>query len=531
MAEIFQQLYSINIVSYVGVEDFADRLSFQITVTLLTACCGLTTFMCYIMRPVACFQHNTFGEFMDGKDIGGQIEYSTNFCWTEGTYAVHPNNFSIDITARDGGMSAYADKKIVYYQWVPFLLALQALMFYLPRLLWNSISYDRAGTDVGHIIKVASDAGREEEEAHDKLITYAVRMIEVMLDRTHKCHEERPLVATTKNKCSSFLSVALPSRISGSWLIFTYLVVKLTYASNAVAQLVLMQYFLQLHGSHYHLLGISLLSDIVRGHDWHNSMAFPRVGCCAVFMRSGAAGNWQFCQCTLPVNIINEKIYIFLWFWFIFVAAATLLSTIVWLYRLVNASLTCRFVKKYLRLADNYSVELRNRKRFLRNFTHQFLRRDGAFVLKMVALNAGDVVCAEIIQRLWQHYLVDEGFSDDGEAAEESLLLEEGSEQQQQQPQQAELKKPETGILKLSCDRLPPKLESSRRRLRRSSLGTPTAAAAEAAAAAAATAAEDPTVAATLPQKRCLKGGLSRGVSFHIDEDRDDEADSEGIKS
>ena len=27
--------------------------------------------------------------------------------------------------------------------------------------------------------------------------------------------------------------------------------------------------------------------------------------------------------CVLPLNIINEKIYVFLWFWFILVAAVT----------------------------------------------------------------------------------------------------------------------------------------------------------------------------------------------------------------
>ena len=34
-------------------------------------------------------------------------------------------------------------------------------------------------------------------------------------------------------------------------------------------------------------------------------------------------------KCLLPINIINEKIYVFLWFWFIFLSVATFLN-LVW---------------------------------------------------------------------------------------------------------------------------------------------------------------------------------------------------------
>lgn len=48
---------------------------------------------------------------------------------------------------------------------------------------------------------------------------------------------------------------------------------------------------------------------------------FPRMTKCT-FHRYGSSGDVQRhdALCILPVNIINEKIYIFLWFWFVFLA-------------------------------------------------------------------------------------------------------------------------------------------------------------------------------------------------------------------
>ena len=62
--------------------------------------------------------------------------------------------------------------------------------------------------------------------------------------------------------------------------------------------------------------------------------------------------------CVLPLNIINEKIYVFLWFWFIIVSIITGVQA---LYRLITvASPKLRFLlmRARARLANYHQVDI-----------------------------------------------------------------------------------------------------------------------------------------------------------------------------
>merc|ERR1719369_387457 len=71
--------------------------------------------------------------------------------------------------------------------------------------------------------------------------------------------------------------------------------------------------------------GISLFSD-ESGHLAVMERVFPKVTKCSMkaFGVSGSVMTYHG-LCTLPINIINEKIYIFLWFWFVALACWTVL--------------------------------------------------------------------------------------------------------------------------------------------------------------------------------------------------------------
>jgi hypothetical protein len=71
---------------------------------------------------------------------------------------------------------------------------------------------------------------------------------------------------------------------------------------------------------------------------------FPRITKCR-FYKYGPSANIETIDalCLLPLNIINEKIYIFIWFWFLILAA---LTAIVVVFRLVI--IACPPVRVYL---------------------------------------------------------------------------------------------------------------------------------------------------------------------------------------
>lgn len=186
-------------------------------------------------------------------------------------------------------------------------------------------------------------------------------------------------------------------------LIMFYMSIKLLYTLNAFCQIVLMQSFLSLDMRNYTFFGGTILHDIINGKDWQVSMVFPRMGYCFAKIRHLGGTNHVIAQCTLPINMFNEKIYIFLWFWMLSLSIITTSSLIRWFIRTVVHKNKTDFLKRYLKISGEYRNEdLSDGK--VKEFESYFLRNNGMFLLRMMASSAGDLITAEVVSQLWKIY-------------------------------------------------------------------------------------------------------------------------------
>ncbi|CAF5137513.1 unnamed protein product, partial [Rotaria magnacalcarata] len=129
-------------ISYFGVrrdDDFADRLNYKYTVGLLILFSIIVASKQFSNDPIQCWVPAIFTR---NYEI-----YVSNYCWIHNTY---------HINISEPQMQRAHEKRYVlrYYQFVPFILLLQALFYVLPRLFWRSFSR-HSGIDVRNIMEAA----------------------------------------------------------------------------------------------------------------------------------------------------------------------------------------------------------------------------------------------------------------------------------------------------------------------------------------------------------------------------------------
>ncbi len=65
------------------------------------------------------------------------FQYAENYCWSQDTYYLHSDEHVAQVEAND---RYSADRRLSYYQWVPFFLLFQAACFRIPSLIWKYFS-------------------------------------------------------------------------------------------------------------------------------------------------------------------------------------------------------------------------------------------------------------------------------------------------------------------------------------------------------------------------------------------------------
>lgn len=357
-------------------EDAVDRInSFYTPIIIIIISSIIGTKMYLVGDPIQCWIPP---EFKDGWE-----QFAENYCWVKNTYYV-PENESIPSDKIDRSR-----EELTYYQWVPFVLALQALMFYLPSAIWQLLNW-QSGVHISDLVSTALKCIDNDEATRVKTVQQLTRHIELTIvkQRSHKTG----LVVRIKRLVFRVLFCGYSK--TGNYLTMLYLMVKVLFVANVVGQFFLLNSFL---GTDYQLYGWGVLTDLINNREWHHTGHFPRITLCDFDIRVLANQHSKTLQCVLVVNLFNEKAYIFIWFLLVFVGIITIVDALAWLMWTLFSKRRYATIKKYV-------TPFRSETRLLKEFLEDHLRADGAFVLRIISKNAGDPVVGDVVRQLWENY-------------------------------------------------------------------------------------------------------------------------------
>ncbi|KAF8569956.1 hypothetical protein P879_01833 [Paragonimus westermani] len=428
---------SISYSNRIAIEDFADRLNLFTCILFLITCAIISTKQ-YLLNAISCY--------IPVKPTGENFNnYLIDFCWVHGTIPLRPGE---QMPSTPQEWDVYDEtRRITYYQWVPFVLGLQCIFFYIPHIAWQAVCAHRSGGDLFALVKSAADAATSERGAREKQVTRVAEFLEDMIDGQRDCRKHNARRRLTK-RAYDMCGICVVSKRLGTCLVYSYMVVKIITIINAILQVYLIQKFLgftsdgsagqksmdlgktfdstmvstvsnENENVNGYGFGLTVANHIRSGRDWPETLLFPRVAYCRVpGIRLVGTENTYTAQCALPINMLNEKIYIFFWFWIVFLIVASCISLILWLVRMVIAPKRKDFIKRFLRVKGVLSRTTQQQitRSDLDDFIDEYLRRDGVFLVRMLALNAGEVITAEIVTVLYKDYLAHLDHNDTGSA-------------------------------------------------------------------------------------------------------------------
>ncbi|KAJ8878182.1 hypothetical protein PR048_022649 [Dryococelus australis] len=297
----------------VSVDNPVFRLHYRATVLFLLASTALVCSRQYVGQHIHCL-----------ADAGLPEHVVNTYCFFVSTFTVVRNLGNTSLPGHpgvgpwSGDVSEQPVVRHTYYQWVPFVLFFQALLFYAPHWVWKRAEGGRLAALV-HGLEHAILGSLE-------------HVVEVRGHHVPSRAERDSRLAAVR---TAFLQRLHINRPWAAWLVLC----ELLNAVNLTFNIYLLHRFL---GGTF--LGLSTSSlDIV----------FPKLTKC-IFHKFGPSGSVQNhdALCVMALNIVNEKIYTFLWFWMWFLVLATSAGLLWRLLTFVLHSRSVAFNKAVFRLAN-----------------------------------------------------------------------------------------------------------------------------------------------------------------------------------
>ncbi|EFA07886.1 Innexin inx2-like Protein [Tribolium castaneum] len=349
MMDFLNSFKSLVKVEQIRTDNNVFRLHYKLTVIMLIVFSILLTSKQYFGDPINC-------KVEENRDI---VE---TYCWIHGTYirrdtlsgksgfipGLGPDNRDIRPWMRS------PDDKIIwqkYYQWVCIVFCFQALLFYLPRYLWKT-------WEGGRLRLLVSDLNT-------------------------------PLVTASWNPTtkSQMIQYIINGKYFHTLYAIRYVVCEILNLANVILQIFLMDTFL---GGQFALYGFKVFAN---GDINAMNEVFPKLTKCQYrfYGPSGSEVN-RDALCILPLNILNEKLFIVLWFWLFFLSGVTFLSLI---YRFVVVCVPK--LRVYLLMAQARFIGSKQATSIIQKFSY-----GDFFVLYHVGKNVNPIVFRELVLGIYE---------------------------------------------------------------------------------------------------------------------------------
>lgn len=272
-------------------------MHYRFTFAFMIACTLLVSSRQFIKDHINCISDNAVKPVIN------------TFCFFSSTFTVaryHNDSYLMGQHIASPGVGpALPDDEIkqhAYYQWVPFVLFGQALLFYMPHYIWKRLENGRISAIVNHM--------RTSSLTSDTDLNIGGQKIE---SDDSKRKREKWLKDAYIMWCRF--------KLNRDWAKDLVLCEFLNFL-NIILQVIIVDSFLK---GNFLDLGLRWLytdEEILE-------TVFPKLTKCT-FHKFGQSGSIQVhdALCVMSLNIINEKIYTILWFWFIFLMFVTTVGLI-----------------------------------------------------------------------------------------------------------------------------------------------------------------------------------------------------------
>ncbi|KAH7697448.1 CRE-INX-13 protein [Aphelenchoides avenae] len=213
-------------------DDAVDRTIYATTVYMLGFFAILIMAKQYVGEPLQCW--------IPAEYTGAWEKYIENYCFVENTYYVN-GTMPDDKNVR-------RNSELRYYQWIPYILSAQAVLCYVPKLLFK-ILYSFSDLRVTDLIQLAY----------------------------RECKTQFGQEAKMSEKFASKLIMrkSVNVRLSFNWyLTAIYFAMKVSSIVVLLSQLIIMNYFVDSANPFW---GFTLLWELYHGFDWRVNGFFPRV--------------------------------------------------------------------------------------------------------------------------------------------------------------------------------------------------------------------------------------------------------------